>query len=458
MFCSLLATWLVRSDVPFTSTGWFHSEPLPGILTTNSTGRYLKGNAHVVRLLSDEVRVAGRMEAWMDMAFLPDGTAIFSGPAYLEVGTWDSAGSSFTPGGGVWSLTYHGAVGADGSTQYHLKGYGIGGAIDGMRVQATAQRAAPGGLGVPILTTGTLLDAPVDRLVIGENFDNNRFTWTATGAGAGSFSARATNQQLTIQGVWQSSSLKHNELAAWANPDTTAWTLRDGQTIEARVDMVSLNRAATAAGVAIYHTAGQAYFLVVGKSWTAIAKQQLPDSTWYRVDHATIPTNNVTYVLALTHSGNNVIVSAKVLDRASGEVVVQSSFVDTPAKEPSLSSAQLAEQLGLREWTDIAADSGGPWTSGTAPLIFVMQDADGTMPPAVATFDNLQMRIHDLPRLDAEPTVGLSHPDVGAHGIEAGPTPGGPWLPVPGLPQPGLKQTTVPTTRSAEFYRLIPSP
>jgi hypothetical protein len=91
-------------------------------------------------------------------------------------------------------------------------------------------------------------------------------------------------------------------------------------------------------------------------------------------------------------------------------------------------------------------------------MIFVLQDADGTMPPAAATFDNLQLRIHDLPRLDVEPTIGLTHPDVGRHGIEFGPTPGGPWLPLPGFARPGLKQTTVPTVGSAEFYRLIPSP
>jgi hypothetical protein len=77
-------------------------QPLPGITVTDNSGAvYLKGNAHVVRFQADDARVTGRLEAWMDLAYQPDGTAQFSGPAYFEVGTWDPTGTTFTPASGT---------------------------------------------------------------------------------------------------------------------------------------------------------------------------------------------------------------------------------------------------------------------------------------------------------------------------------------------------------------------
>ena len=123
------------ADTNFTTTNWVAAVPLPGIPCTDGLGQvYLKGNVHVHRVVSAEARIAGRLQAWMDLAYQTNGTAIFGGPAYAELGTWDPAGTTFTPSGGVWDLKYSGVAQADGSDQVHLVGYGIGGAIDGLRV------------------------------------------------------------------------------------------------------------------------------------------------------------------------------------------------------------------------------------------------------------------------------------------------------------------------------------
>jgi hypothetical protein len=205
--------------------------------------------------------------------------------------------------------------------------------------------------------------------------------------------------------------------------------------------------------------------MVVATNWMAIGKQYVPGNAWFRMDKATIPTTNLVFVLALTPSGDNVIVSAKVLDKTSGVIVIHSSFVDTPSADPALTSAEVAQLTGCREWQDVRTDPAiAPWVNGTAPLLYVFQDAAGSMPPAQATFDNLAMRIYDVPRIGIQPVMRLTWlaPSGVNYAVEVAPTPQGPWQPlslsVTDSGIPGMKQASVPANSTAQFFRLVQAP
>jgi hypothetical protein len=454
----LLAALLANADTSFTGTGWLASVPVPGILATNGSGQVsLKGNVHVLRLQADDPRVAGRLQAGMDLAYQADGSGIFSGTAYGEAGIWNAAGTSFTPTGGVWDLTYRGVSKADQSGQMDMTGYGMGGDIDGLRVEVAVTRAA--GLtfdpAVPYLASGTIKPAPVTTSVVVDDFADNRFTWTKFGANIGKFAARETNQQLTLRGTWTSSSHNLNDMVAWANPPLP-WSVQNGQTIEARVDMVELNQAATGSGLAIYHATGQAYVLGVARNSMTLGKQYLPGNAWFRVEKVTIPDANVVLVLALTPTSQNVLVAARVLDKNSGAVLGQCSFVDTPASDPTLTAEEVAQLTGCRRWTDVRTDpSGVPWTTGVAPLVLVYQDTDETLPPAEATFDNFELWTYDNPQVAIERAVRITFPaSAGIRALEGAPSLQGPWLKVQQSLLPGMQQVTVPASDSAKFFRV----
>jgi hypothetical protein len=147
------------ASTPFQGTGYLVGVPVPGISVTNSQGQiYLKGNVRVLSVQADDAHVTGRMQMSMDVAYQADGTALLGGAVFQEVGTWDlddPLNPKFTPTGGVWDLTYHGVAQADGRSVVSLTGYGIGGAIDGQRLEETVTRE-PGGLFDPAISTNDL--------------------------------------------------------------------------------------------------------------------------------------------------------------------------------------------------------------------------------------------------------------------------------------------------------------
>jgi hypothetical protein len=259
-FLLVLAGMATNADTSFTSTGWLTAVPLPGITVTNSSGQvYVRGNAHVVRLQADDPRVTGRLEAWMDLAYQPDGSARFSGPAYCEVGTWDSSGTNFTPTGGAWTLNYSGVLQADGSAQYNMAGYGIGGAIEGLRISVAATRASPGDATTPYLASGTIKPAPLDIRQVVDDFDDNHFdtdVWPSTGGGSGRLSIIETNQQLTLAGTWSTPTDIVIDHTAWVSAHQS-WSVPDGQMVELRADLASLSPAGSAcAALGLYNSSG----------------------------------------------------------------------------------------------------------------------------------------------------------------------------------------------------------
>jgi hypothetical protein len=450
-----------QTNTPFTSTGWLAAVPVPGILCTNALGQtFLKGNVHVLRGQADDARMTGRVQAGMDVAYQTDGTAIFSGTAYNEVGTWQNQ-TNFTATGGLWEMSYRGVMQADGSDQFNVTGYGIGGTIDGQRVQCTATKAAgtPFDPAIPYLFSGIIKPAPLDTTVVINNFDGPTLPSWSTGSGSGTMNLILTNGQLTIRGNWPGiHTVDPSDTAAYAYPMQN-WAVNQGQSLEARLDLVSLNGAAPGAVVALYHDSGLAYFMSKSRDSVCVGKQN-SGWTYLSADKLTTMNTNEVLVLALTPSGQNVILMARVLDKSNGGAVLyERIIVDTPASDPSLNSAQLAAITGMT--LSVRSDpSGAPWTSGTAPFLAVFQYTDGTLSYAEATFDNFELRTYEIPPLGIQRAMRLTWPaPAGVNwAVESAPTVQGPWLPVqdPGLP--GVQQMTVPANDIMGFFRLRQAP
>ena len=443
----LLALIPAKADTRFTFTGWLTGVPLPGIQCTNGSGQvYLKGNVHTVRVLASSPLATGRLEAWMDMAYQADGTAIFAGPAYLEAGTWDSTGTNFTASGGVWDMTYSGVVHADGSDTYKLVGYGVGGAIEGQRILVNATRAAgpPFDPTIPYQGSGTIKPAPVNTRLVVDDFADNLFTWPLSGAGSGSFNAIETDQQLTLRGTWTSPTWNLSDHMAWTG-QWRNWSVPDGQTVELRADLVSLNQSATAAMVALYHDWGQGYGFMKAGSWVVLLAQK-GGPACFRAGQIATSNTNVVIALSITPSGQNVILTGRIIDKQTGAILHQITAVDTPAEDPALSPAELAQITGCQVWHDFGPDiAGAPWKNGNSVELFLVQDTDGTLPPAEATFDNIELLAYAVPQLSIERAVRLSWPATGTNfRIEAAPTVNGPWLPVLDPVIPNMNQLTVP--------------
>ncbi len=466
-FALLLAALPIRADTSFTCTGWLSAVPVPGITCTNSSGQvFLKGNSHVMHLLSDDARVTGRLVAWMDVAYQPDGTAIFAGPAYAEVGTWDASGTNFTPSGGVWTISYNGVTQADGRSQYSMTGYGMGGSIESLRLSATATREAPGGPADPYLVSGTISPAPAETRVVVDDFADNQFTWTRYAVGpygqdTGTFFASETNQELTIGGTWPSTTPRMADSVAWGNPHYD-WAVSAGQTVELRVDVVALSQTASMVVLELWHTSdsGQAYGVVVGRNYIAIAKEEGASVAFLRGVQAPIKDTNIVLSVALTPVRKNVVLVGKVLNKDNDALIAQVVATDTPASDPTLSASQLAELTGGRAWQGLTTDpTGAPYTSGSAPVIFVGQESDVAPVTAFATFDNLELRTYEVPQVAIERAVRVSWPDTGMnYSVEAAPTLRGPWLKVQDNELPGMQSITLPAGDPMKFIRLQQAP
>jgi hypothetical protein len=236
--------------------------------------------------------------------------------------------------------------------------------------------------------------------------------------------------------------------------------VNQGQSLDARVDLVSLNGAAPCAVLAIYHSLGVGYWMGKARDYVCVGKENGVAFTFFSADRLATHNTNEVLVLALTLAGPNVILTARVLDKSNGGAVLyERSIVDTPASDPSLDSAQIAAITGGT--VQVQNDpSGAPWTSGISPWIGVFQYTDGTLPAAEATFDNFELRTYEVPQVAIGRTVQLTWPAPAGmnYAVEGGPTVQGPWLPVNDVATPGLKHITVPANDAMKFFRLQQAP
>lgn len=456
--CALnLPTPASAQTTSFTATGWVNAVLAPGLAATDGLGQMsVRGAVHTVRLQGSDPRTTGQLLIVGDGAYLANSTANVQGPAYLQVGTWDPAGATFTPGAGIWTLNWRGVLQTNSSLQLSLAGYGIGGSIEGQRVQATLTRGPASGLidaTVPYTCAGTLEPAPVTTIVALNN-------WLPPAAHDGTVTTSLVNGQLTISGNFPVPTTNSTDTCAWDGVPYS-WVAQPGQTLETRVDLVNMNSAASGVILSLFRSTGQGYGLSKSSDWMGFWKQNPPVDTCLWAEKVTTKNQNVVLALALTPAGQNLLLTGRILDKDSGAVLCQKTIVDTPASDPSMSPVPLSQVTGCRVWPDIVADpAGAPWLSGAALYLMVFQDTDGTKPPAEATFANLQLRTYEVPQVSVDRAVQLSWPASAGlnYLVEGATTLEGPWLPVQELVIPDIQKSTVPLTAPAQFFRLVGAP
>jgi hypothetical protein len=430
----LLVALPAGADTDFITTNWVAGVPVPGILCTNGLGQvHIKGNVHVHRVVSAEARIAGRLQAWMDLAYQTDGTAILGGPAYAEVGTWDAAGTTFTPSGGVWDLKYSGVAQVDGSDQVHLVGYGIGGAIDGLRVEITATKGpgAPFDPTVPYVSSGTIQPAPVNTSAGLDDFEDGivKTNWIPWGPTGSTTQLIEANGQLTVRGVWiRPATLDDTEhTGAYWNQN---WSVVDGQTLEWRADVLSMNQDASGLGLGV-GTASQRFYVFkfLGDS-VSLDRWAGSTATLFR-DSVTLRQTNVVLSFALTRRQSKAVVTIRVLDKGAQDAILyQKIFPDNT-----------------------------PYLSGNNAVLAVVPKPGLPSSVVTATFDNFEQLTYEVPQVAIERAARLTWPDTGMNfDIEVAPTVQGPWLPFEDSVPPGMQQLTVPSAKSAEFFRLRLAP
>jgi len=349
----------------------------------------------------------------------------------------------------------------DYSLQLSLAGYGSGGTIDGQRVVETMTRAAaPGPIdpAVPYLYTGTLKPAPVNTSQVVDDF-HQPFNGSVYGSGT----CFNSNGQFYAVGDFPAPTRSFLDSYVLGGYSTT-WSVPNGQTREWRADLVSLDDSATnTATLAVAALTAPGYSFHKGRDFAYLLKWSSSygmSILWCDRPALPLPNTNVLMALALTREQPNLILTARVLDKADPNTVLfEHSVVDTPGSDPTLSASQFLALTGMNITDGVADAAEAPPTMVGASL-GVYQYTDGYAPVPKAVFDNLELRTSELPFVGIERAVRLSWPalDTLNYAVEGGPTVQGPWVPVQDSTIPGMNQMTVPANGFMRFFRAVQAP
>ena len=345
----------------------------------------------------------------------------------------------------------------DGSYQIQVVGRGAGGAIAGLEVVETATRG-PGALGDPdvaVVYRGVVGPVGVLNGQVLDNFDDNKVTtWNSFSQDGGTVKLLETNGQFTVN--WRTASqLGWHYAASWRY---RTWSIEPGKTLEWRVELVSLGEHANASGLEIKQDDAHAYFFVKGHDFLMIFKWLAPDVIVFACERTTLPSTDILLSGAMTRTGSGLILTARLLDKANPNLVLQEiSVIDTPLRDASLNTAQVEALTGMH--LDCPRDGiGAPYLYGDRYFLAVSQYTAGTAwPVAEATFDNLELWTHDIPILTIDRVVRLRWPaSAFPFTVEAASEINGPWLPAlePVFESDGVKHLTVPSSDLMKLFRL----
>lgn len=440
----------------YTATGWVTGLLNMGTVVTNAQGQvYSRGNVHTARVLSDDPRLTGIRTVLVNGDYDATGTAILWGAVYHQVGTFD-AQNNFTPTGEFWDVIYRGTMPPDNSLDVLLSGHGSAGRIEGMRLQEHMVRAAGAILdpSIPYQYTGTLQAAPVDAVAILDNFDDNRFTGSTWEMGACSLAE--ANQQFTLRARATSpvSSIADAYLIAGYEDRNVA--IPNGLTREWRADLVQLSGGATNVSLMTAGTLSGFYAFHKSADCAFLLKWINGNTILFAADSVPMRNTNVILSLAILNLEPNLVVTARVLDKSNPSTVLyERTVIDTPSIDASINTAQFQAITGMR-LTDLSSDVAGKALSSFGSSLGVWQYSDGSQGQAEATFDNLEVRTYEVPKVSVERAVRLTFPWRANAGyvVEAAPSVLGPFVPLSLPEMPGLQQVTVPATEDLKFFRV----
>lgn len=176
---------------------------------------------------------------------------------------------------------------------------------------------------------------------------------------------------------------------AASSKTSETFELKEGRTIEYRVDLVTGNGADSFAVLAFIPTSETVASLNgygFAKSTTDILVTKSLDKYFYNENPPTaIKNDNITMVLSLTVKNGNVIITAKALDKdANNAVIFERTFIDTPAPDV------------LSDGTD-----NGPAHMGAGRFVLMCYEDEGdTQESYEVTFDNAEVFVTENTILD----------------------------------------------------------
>jgi hypothetical protein len=225
-------------------------------------------------------------------------------------------------------MIYRGVAQADGSDVISLTGYGVGGAIDGLRLEETITKGpgVPFDPAIPYLGSGTIKPAPMDTRTVLDDFDDNKVTgWIAAAPDGGALKLVETNKQFTINRR-APSELGWRYAAGWR---TRTWSTEPGKTLEWRVELVSLSEHANASALEIKQDDAHAYFFIKGHDYLMIGKWMFPDKIVFACEKTTLPSTDILLSGAI-YRGNDGDSPATVEDATrDGAAKAGQDFVQT---------------------------------------------------------------------------------------------------------------------------------
>jgi len=238
--------------------------------------------------------------------------------------------------------------------------------------------------------------------------------------------------------------------------------IRDGETLETRVELIGTSRSDVIAGMdynatatsdlALYAMLKSADFIRLDKVLFSPTVPHIPLQVAVFInDHQAIKHTNVVLCLALTGIGPSVRITIKVLDMDNENAVLyERSFLDTPAVDATVMDPLI---------TNEGPDPGPPITMGTYTYLYINQFTDGLQPVAEVTFDNFVYEYRNAVELTIERAVRLSWPAFSTpHVVEGAPSVDGPWtlVPEPIFQTNFMNWMTVPVplSQSMQVFRL----
>jgi hypothetical protein len=177
-------------------------------------------------------------------------------------------------------------------------------------------------------------------------------------------------------------------------------------------------------------------FIHIGKP--SLSAAGLPLFSAFFHGSVLIKNTNVVMALAITRVSPNVILTARILDKANNNAVLyERSVVDTPNVDRTLTGTEMEAASGMH--MDFVSEGGAPITSVSDVLLNVFQYSDGTKPPAEVTYDNLELWTSTLPvwrpeiaiqplsTIPPKVNLTLSAAPNSSWDIERAPALSGPW-------------------------------
>ncbi|MBM3881989.1 MAG: hypothetical protein FJ387_20085 [Verrucomicrobia bacterium] len=260
----------------------------------------------------------------------------------------------------------------------------------------------------PLVLGALALSGPVKGEVVSD-FSTATWEWVAGSSPPVTFAA--ADGQLKIGAQFKQPT---NPNAAGNTYANMGWTnelrLVLGQTLEVRVDLISVSQADVFAflGWSSNWNPGEAYVLMANPDELGLMKAHQGPNSFSFPFWETMPTieGPVTLALRLTPTGergSSLLITTTVLDRGTGAVLHHRRYLDTPQVDAVVPSPG---PHGIRSRVP---EPGRAYTGGGfVPWVGIWHVTDGQQPPVELVLDNLEYAY--LPTLAIENAVLLTWP------------------------------------------------